>query len=138
MDQDTGLLVLYVAPQEDKAPETWTYDPSSNHWKNMQPKVQPPGVAGAGFVYDPFHKILLLQSGKKVSQYGGPADSITWSYNVRTNTWTDLKPRGGPGNPWVGAMDFDPEHNVFVLFNYRDKQVWAYRYQPVPAGKQVK
>ena len=138
VDQDTGLLVLYVAPNGDKPPETWTYDPSSNQWKNMQPKGQPPGVAGAGFVYDPFHKILLLQSGRKVSQYGGSADSITWSYNVRTNIWTDLKPRGGPGNPWVGAMDFDTEHNVFVLFNYRDKQVWAYRYQLVPAGTLVK
>ena len=48
-------------------------------------------------------------------------DSLTWSYDVRTNTWTDLKAKNGPGNPWVGAMDFDPEHNVFDLFSFRDK-----------------
>jgi hypothetical protein len=91
----------------------------------MMPKEQPQGQSGAGFVYDPFHKRLLLQSGKKVTQYGGSDDSITWTYDVRTNTWTDLALSGGPGNPWVGAMDFDPEHNVVVLFNNRDRQVWA-------------
>ena len=102
---------------------------------HMQPKVQPQGVSGGGMAYDPFHKVLVLQSGKKATQYGGPDDSITWTYDVRTNTWTDLQPKGGPGNPWVGAMDFDPEHNVFLVFNQKDKQVWAYRHRKVAAGK---
>ena len=89
-------------------------------------------------MYDPFQKVLLLHSGKKATQFGGPDDSITWSYDVRTNTWTDLKAANGPGNPWVGAMDFDPEHNVFVLFNFKDKRVWAYRHKEVAAGTKVK
>ena len=59
---------------------------------------------------------------------------MTWSYDVRSNTWTDLKAKNGPGNPWVGAMGFDPEHNVCVLFNFRDKQVWAYRHRAVKPG----
>jgi hypothetical protein len=88
-------------------------------------------------VYDPFHRLLLLQGGKEVTQYGGADDSLTWTYDVHTNTWTDLQARNGPGNPWVGAIDFDPEHNVFVLFNQRGKQVWAYRYQAVPMGTEV-
>ncbi len=129
VDQDTGLLVLYVTPRPDRPAETWTYDAARNLWKNMHPKTQPAGVPGGGFVYDPFHKLLLLQSGKKATQYGGGDDSITWTYDVRTNTWTDLKVKTGPGNPWVGAMDYDPEHNVFVLFNHQDKQVWAFRYK---------
>lgn len=134
VDLDTGLLVLYVAPHPDRPAETWTFDPARNVWKNMHPRVQPAGVAGGGFVYDPFHKLLLLQSGRKETQYGGGDDSITWTYDVRTNTWTDLNVKTGPGNPWVGAMDFDPEHNVFVLFNHRDQQVWAFRYKAVNAG----
>jgi hypothetical protein len=137
VDQQTGLLVLYVPPFDSRPAQTWTYDPQKNVWKDMQPKVQPGGVPGAGFVYDPFHRVLLLQSGRKATQFGGPADSITWSYDVRTNTWTDLKAKKGPGNPWVGAMDFDPEHNVFVLFNFRDRQVWAYRLKAVKPGTQV-
>jgi hypothetical protein len=80
----------------------------------------------------------MLQSGQKVSQFGGPSDSVTWSYDVRTNTWTDLKPRNGPGNPWVGAMDFDAEHNVFVLMSFKDKQVWAYRHRGVAEGTRAK
>ncbi|MSR52338.1 MAG: HEAT repeat domain-containing protein [Gemmataceae bacterium] len=134
VDQNTGLLVVYVPPFDSRPPETWTYDPKENLWKSMEPKVQPSGQAGAGLVYDPFHKLIVLQSGKSVTQFGGPDDSITWSYDVRTNTWTDLKPKGGPGNPWVGAMDFDPEHNVFVVFNHRDRSVWAYRFKTVPVG----
>lgn len=133
VDQGTGLLVVYVAPHPDRPAETWTYDPVKNVWKNMEPRVQPAGVPGGGLVYDPFSKLLLLQSGKKATQYGGGDDSITWTYDVRGNTWTDLNVKG-PGNPWVGAMDFDPEHNVFVLFNNADKQVWAFRYAPVAAG----
>jgi HEAT repeat protein len=134
VDQDAGLLVLYVPPRDKRPVQTWTYEAAANTWKNVSPSLQPEAQAGAGFVYDPFHKRLLLQSGRHVSQYDGPDDSLTWTYDVRTNTWTDLKPKGGPGNPWVGAMDFDPEHNVFVLFNYRDKQVWAYRYAQVAEG----
>ncbi len=134
VDQDAGLLVLYVPPFDSRPPQTWTYDPTTNVWKDRKPKIQPHGVPGAGLVYDPFHKVLLLQSGRKATQFGGPADSITWAYDVRTNTWTDLEAKNGPGNPWVGAMDFDPEHNVFVLFNFRDRQVWAYRHGAVKVG----
>ena len=54
---------------------------------------------------------------------------------MRDNTWTDLGAKNGPGNPWVGAMDLDPEHNVFVLFSFKDKQVWAYRHKVVKDGK---
>jgi hypothetical protein len=138
VDQDAGLLVVYIPPFDSRPPQTWTYDPQKNVWKDMQPKVQPQGVAGAGLVYDPFHRVLLLQSGRKATQFGGADDSITWTYDVRSNTWTDLKAKNGPGNPWVGAMDFDPEHNVFVLFNFRDKQVWAYRHKAVAVGTRAR
>lgn len=137
VDQDTGLLVLYIPPLESRPAQTWVYDPRKNTWKDSQPEVQPQGVPGAGLVYDPFQKVLVLHSGTEVTQFGGPDDAITWSYDVRTNTWTDLKATNGPGNPWVGAMDFDPEHNVIVLFSFRDKRVWAYRPKAVPAGTRV-
>jgi len=138
VDQDAGLLVLYIPPFENRPPQTWTYDPSKNAWKDMQPTVQPQGMPGAGLVYDPFQKVLLLHSGKKATQFGGPDDAVTWSYDVRTNTWADLKAANGPGNPWVGAMDFDPEHNVVVLFSFKDKRVWAYRHKAVGPGTTVK
>ncbi|MCE9533143.1 MAG: HEAT repeat domain-containing protein [Planctomycetes bacterium] len=138
VDQDTGLLVVYVTPHPDRPAETRTFDPTRNLWKNMQPKIQPEGVPGGGLVYDPFYKVLLLQSGKKATQFGGGEDSITWIYDVRTNTWTDLNVKTGPGNPWVGAMDYDPEHNVFVLFNHGNRQVWALRYKELAVGAKAK
>jgi HEAT repeat protein len=138
VDQDAGLLVVYLPPFDSRPSQTWTYDPAMNVWKDMQPKVQPLGVPGAGLVYDPFNKLLLLQSGRRSTQFGGPDDSITWAYDVRSNTWTDLGAKNGPGNPWVGAMDFDAEHNVFVLFNFRDRRVWAYRHKAVKVGTQAR
>lgn len=54
---------------------------------------------------------------------------MTWTNDVCTNTWTDLKAKDGLGSPWVGAMDLDSEHNALVLFNFKDKQVWAYRHK---------
>ncbi len=135
--QATGTLVLYVPQYTDQyakkqvGPETWTWDPKTNTWKNMQPKVQPSaGVWGSGFVYDPFTQKLILHAGRKTSQYGGEDDAMTWTYDIKTNTWTDLGP-GGPGNPWVGAMAFDPEHNVVVVFQFRGGSVWAYRHKEV-------
>ncbi|MHC4916409.1 MAG: hypothetical protein ACYTGB_13050 [Planctomycetota bacterium] len=89
-------------------------------------------------VYDPFSKGMLLHGGRKVKQYGGAADSVTWSDDPGSNVWKDLKPKGGgPGNPWVGAMAFDPEHNAVVVFNARSRSVWAYRHRAVPAGTRV-
>lgn len=100
----------------------------------MEPDDQPnAGVWGSGFVYDPFAQTLILHAGRRVSQYGGEDDAMTWAYDPTTNTWTDLGP-GGPGNPWVGAMAFDPEHNVVVLFRFRGGDVWAYRHRSVPVG----
>ena len=46
----------------------------------MQPKMQPAGGPSGGFIYDPFHKLLSLQSGKKATQYGDgsiPARNFT-------------------------------------------------------------
>lgn len=65
VDQDTGLLVLYVAPHADRPAQTWTYDPARNLWKNMHPTTQPAGVPGGGFAYDPFHKILCSRAARK-------------------------------------------------------------------------
>ncbi len=139
VDQESGILVLYVPPSAltKGKPQTWTYDPRANEWKEMQPADSPRAVAGGGFAYDPFHKLLILQSGHTSTQYGGPADSVTWTYDVRANRWTDLAPKNGPGNAWVGAMDFDPEHNVFVLFNHHTSTVWAYRLATVTPGTKV-
>lgn len=135
--QATGTLVLFVPQYTDQyakkqvGPETWTWDPKTNLWKNMQPRQQPPaGVWGSGFVYDPFTQMLLLHAGRKTSQYGGEDDALTWAYDLKSNTWSDLG-AGGPGNPWVGAMAFDPEHNVVVVFQFRGGSVWAYRYKQV-------
>ncbi|MEX0703121.1 MAG: HEAT repeat domain-containing protein [Planctomycetales bacterium] len=144
VDQHAGIAVVYIPPGRDPETraqraesQTWTFDPRNGRWKNMQPEKSPAGVHGAGFVYDPFHKVLVLQGGKRVSQYGGPSDSITWAYDLAKNEWTDLAPENGPGNPWVGAMAFDPEHNVVVLFHFTDKKVMAYRYKPVEPGTKV-
>jgi hypothetical protein len=145
VDQKSGTLVVFVPvhrhPKTRKPgqpPQTWTWDPTTNRWKDMKPASQPqPGVWGGGFVYDPFSKKLILHAGRKVSQYGGPKDAMTWTYELKTNTWTEIKDAGGPGNPWVGAMTFDAEHNVALVFNFRGKTVWAYRHKSVPVGTEV-
>src|SRR5262249_20056197 len=72
VDEDAGLLVVYLPPFDSRPAQTWVYDPAKNAWKDMQPERQPQGVPGAGLVYDPFGKVLLLQSGKKATQFGGP------------------------------------------------------------------
>src|SRR5262249_9401175 len=45
VDQDAGLLVVYIPPFDSRPPETWTYDPTANVWENKKPRAQPEGVA---------------------------------------------------------------------------------------------
>lgn len=144
--QHAGTLVVFVpvhndprTREEEQPPQTWTWNPQTNRWKNMEPEVQPrPGVWGAGFVYDPFTRKLILHSGRKTSQYGGPDDAMTWTYDLDTNTWTEIANAGGPGNPWVGAMVFDPEHNVVLVMNFRARNVWAFRHAAIAEGTTVR
>src|SRR5262249_32937585 len=48
VDQDAGLLVVYIPPLDSRPAQTWTYDPEKNVWKDVEPKVQPQGIPGAG------------------------------------------------------------------------------------------
>jgi hypothetical protein len=34
-------------------------------------------------------------------------------------------------------MDYDPEHNAVVLYNFRDKWVWEYRPRAVSVGPRM-
>ena len=132
VDQDAGPAgaVRPAVGRHAEPPQTWAYDPAEQRaGRTCEPAVQPRGVAGRRVRLRPVPEGAAAperQEGdavrrRRTTRSPGPTTSAT-------NPWTDLQAKNGPGNPWVGAMDFDPEHNVFVLFNHGTRTVWAYRH----------
>ena len=67
--------------------ETWSFNPVSMDWENLAPAVSPGPRAWHAMAYD--------SRADKVILFGGGAGkdawtNETWSYDPKTNTWTDL------------------------------------------------
>jgi len=145
-DPESKLVVCFsfTSPTGNYSPElakrgpneTWLYDPATNTWRNAKPAVQPEVREWGGLAYDSLNRALIL-SLSVAGQGGKVQPGETWRYDVKANTWTDLKPAGGgPVLPLAYRLGYDPEHNVCIgvfTIGY-EKQVWAYRYKNVPVG----
>jgi hypothetical protein len=71
--------------------ETWTYNLNTHTWKQMQPLNNPGARSRYSMVYVKDLNKAILYGGQD-----GPTYDIyktdTWSYSLRTNTWTNIAP----------------------------------------------
>jgi hypothetical protein len=111
---------------------TWTYDPGANRWQDMAPKVQPPERGAHALAFDTANGVAVLFGG----DWQGKTANDTWTYDLKTNSWTEMKPKTVP--PWkdasfFGQFVYDPAHNVSLAVwghEWRGTcQTWAYRYK---------
>ena len=107
-DPITGEVVLKSEYFYSGGPETWSYNLSTNKWKNLNPYGTTPSSIGNGMVYDRVCGTMV------VNGYGpGPQ---TWMFNHSNNTWIQMNPIAPIPTRERGAMSYDVRAERTVLF----------------------
>jgi hypothetical protein len=95
--------------------ETWSYSASANLWSNLQPANAPPYRAFSSAAYDSQSDRLVV--------YGGFADmdrlvivNETWSYDFKSNAWTNLTVAYSPPPAYAHTMVYDSESDRIIMF----------------------
>jgi len=92
---------------------TWQFDCSTRQWTELNPLTTPLARYGHVMIYDDSVNSILLSCGN--TAYQGHQDD-TWSFDVASNTWTELSTSGNPGAlKWPG-MAYDSINQRGILF----------------------
>jgi hypothetical protein len=72
--------------------ETWAYDYNTDTWTNMEPSIGPGDRSR--------HAMVYISAADRVILFGGQVGSTeyiyineTWTYDLNTNTWTNMTPQ---------------------------------------------
>ena len=110
-DEESDLIVLFGGRFDGSTfGDTWTFDVNSNTWKNMSPATAPEARRYYFMTYDSKSDLVILFGGYS----GGQQFDDTWTYDVDTNTWTEMSPTGPRRSD--GVMAYDEESELTVLF----------------------
>lgn len=122
-DSDNKVVVLFGGLDNygSLLGDTWIYNVKTNTWTNMNPAVAPSPREGSALAYDSKNKKVVLH-GSPHAWYSEPAE--TWTYDVSTNTWTNMEPATSPPPSLPVNLEYDSANNVMVLLFYVD--VWTY------------
>ena len=116
--------------------DVWWYDPAANTWAKAEPKGPPPpfGIDPTA-CYDTKRDRIYVGGGSYPVAEG---PSALWAYDVKADTWIDLKPTGqccGGSNSYntnIAVMTYD-EANDAIMLNLHKAEgggtpgVWVYR-----------
>ena len=127
-DSDNGVFILYGGGVSGLG-KTWSYNLSTNTWKNLNPSNPPPSERnGARMVYDSVNKKMILFGGWRPG-----ATDETWSYDYSLNHWENLNPSTKPQKRNLQGMTYDPINECVILFGGQDggdflDDTWIYWY----------
>lgn len=119
-------------PQEALG-DTWTFDAAAGRWSQQQPSRAPSPRYGAAMAYDEESQMLVLFGGavRSASSFVNDPLGDTWTYDVATDTWTELSPAASPPARAWHRMAYDPGRDRILMFGggapgEADGLVWAY------------
>jgi N-acetylneuraminic acid mutarotase len=114
---------------EESLNDTWAYDYNSNNWMNLEPITPPPARLYHTLAWDIWSNKVILFGG--VSKPYEPLLGDTWAFDLKSNTWTKLKPKAAPSarawqvteGTWTGPLLFggSPQHDDY----YSPAKRWA-------------
>jgi N-acetylneuraminic acid mutarotase len=129
-DSAADRIVLFggLTAAWDILNDTWSYDLATNTWTNVSPTISPAARAWGAMVYDSAADRIVLFGGRTAT---GDVLNDTWSYDLATNTWTDLSPVVAPYQRSDFDMAYDSRADRVVLFGGRTpteffNDTWSY------------
>jgi hypothetical protein len=111
------------APSGRPLGDTWVYHLPTNTWRQMSPAVSPPARMQHNMAFDAKHGVAVLFGGIKADSYVGANRSQAnvladlWTYDYRSNTWTQVAQSAGPSRRYNATMAFAPGPDVSVLYS---------------------
>lgn len=98
-DEQSDLVVLYGSLDSGDASLLWTYDVDTNTWTELDITGGPaePPFYTRGFYHPPSDRVVIFGGFPPPREPGVEAHNDVWSYDVDSNTWTELAPNSITG-----------------------------------------
>ncbi|MFW9813802.1 MAG: kelch repeat-containing protein [Candidatus Thorarchaeota archaeon] len=114
-DPVENVVVLFGGFDGDghETDDTWKFDLVTREWSDLAPTTRPLARYGHVMVYDESIGLIVMTSGNTATQ-GHQQD--TWTFNVTSNTWTELDPTGDPDRLKWPSMSYDSVNQKCILF----------------------
>lgn len=104
---------------------TWTYDPASGEWQDLETRGHPRDVWGARIAYDAGSDRMILFGGFD----GATLNDQTWALDLDAKRWARMHPATSPPAQNFHAMAYDPDADRVIMFSGHGQQgTWAYDY----------
>ncbi len=128
-DHRVALMLGGWGRYNERYSETWTYDIAKGTWKLMSPAKTPGYRESHNIVYDRADGVFILYGGFSLEGYKGD----TWTYNLSTDTWSNMQPYTKPLQRVGSAMAYDEVNRVSVMFGggydtWAPNDTWLYNY----------
>lgn len=96
--------------------DTWSYNYTSNTWKNMKPQVSPTERVGHEMVFDSESGKIILFGGRENVLQDGYMYNDLWTYDYNNNLWENITPLHNPPARWYFSMVYDTKDDKTILF----------------------
>jgi len=130
-DERRQRIIAFFYKGAGKPGETWAYDLRTNTWGNLYPKNQPLSRRFTTLVYDAKADRILLFGGAMSDDQTAPTNEL-WAYDYRANTWSQLRPAGGPPPAFYLHIVYDSAADRVILWGGKpagaQNSVWTYDY----------
>jgi hypothetical protein len=100
-DRQGRRMIIYGGQRSGPLDDIWAFDFAANTWAELTPEQRPAGRMFTAQVYDPYHHRVLLFGGNLGEQV---RTNEVWAFDLGTNTWELLSPKGNPPPERDGAV----------------------------------
>ncbi len=109
------MIISHGFTNAGRFDDTWAFDFATNRWSNITPGNNRP-------LRRCLHHAVLDATGRQMYLYGGCASGNgpcplgdLWSFDLNTNTWTEVTPASRPAGRQHYGFSFDSRRNRIVL-----------------------
>jgi N-acetylneuraminic acid mutarotase len=133
-DNESDRIVIFGGWNESGNPntaknDTWSYDFNTDTYTRMNPSSSPVGRAEPGMVYDSMRDNVVMFGGMEVFNTQTRRND-TWTYDLNSDTWTEILPLTAPSMRRGHWMAYDSESDMIVMFGGEDgsnlNETWVF------------